>query len=234
MREDQKTTLCKMYMRKKQTRTWSKTEGMSNESGISIVKLRAARKLPPETESLEDGHGGQSRNRGRRDTNAQAGHMQTVVVEGFGGRLEGRGREGGSTRTRVVAAGASSPRGVEANVEDGAEAGMPRHPCTSRGCAQAHHRCEFLCFCVVFVCFAFCVFFLLSCFHCYFYFIFIYVLFLLNFFVELLLILFFFLSFFKLLISIISFFVTHSGAGDGGDMTEYLHRVSLFFKSHSV
>ena len=102
-----------------------------------------------------------------------------MIDEGFAGRLEGRGRKGRSARTHVVAAGASSPRGLKSNVEGGAKAMMPRHACTSRGCAHAHHRREFLCFCDVFLfLFLFCffvLFFLLSLFHLYFHFIFIFI-----------------------------------------------------------
>jgi len=43
MQKDRETKLGKMRMhRKQETQTWSKAEGTSNESGISIVKLVAA------------------------------------------------------------------------------------------------------------------------------------------------------------------------------------------------
>ena len=51
------------------------------------------------------------------------GTCRGVITEGFGGRLLGRGREGGSALTRIIATGASLPQGWEANLEDEAEAG---------------------------------------------------------------------------------------------------------------
>ena len=72
MREDQEPTLGKMCMcRKQETRTWSSAEGTSNESGISIVKLRAT--IKSARQSPEDGHGGQRQNGGHQDTCAHAG-----------------------------------------------------------------------------------------------------------------------------------------------------------------
>ena len=84
----------------------------------------------------------------------------------------GGGVGGWVARTRVAAAGASSPWGFEASVEGGAEARMQKRTCTRRGCAQAHHSCELLGFCVffflvlLFCCFLLCIF-LLSPFHSY-------------------------------------------------------------------
>ena len=121
-----------------------------------MVKLRAAIKTPPRDRKMDTED--RAVTEGTETPVRKQGTCSGVVAEGFGDRLVGQGREGGNALTRVVAAGASSPRGLEANVEDEAKAGDAKTRVhKQRVCASASSQrvsvflCCFRLFC--FLCF---------------------------------------------------------------------------------
>ena len=101
--------------KRQKTHAWSKAEGTLNESGTSIVKPRAIIKIPhrlwkTDTEDKVETEGAETQVR-------EQGHVQVRRHRGVRRRSWKARSRGESARTCVVAAGASSPRGLEADMK---------------------------------------------------------------------------------------------------------------------